>query len=209
MSPPRPAGKRVPWVLSLWKGPTWPTIQCRVLQLDCCYCCFHLLVSNLSSRLHNAKNFTLIKISPTHINNREGMKLFCRRYSSFIHSAISLQGSTSNILDPFLCLRLWPPHPHHSPAWQWSQAADGFISFLLKVSHLCLILAASCKPELILNASGKIHCTGEMLTNKYSRLHNWHRTCSNCMEFVKGSRLDQESQTEYIFQKWFINSWNT
>ena len=136
-------------------------------------------------------------MSPTRITTTE------RVWSYFVDAILlpfipQFQGSTSNILDSFLCLRLWPPYPHHSPAWQWSQAADGFISFLLKVSHLCLILAASCKPELILNASGKIHCAGEMLTNKYSKLHNWHRTCSNCMEFVKGSRLDQESQTEHV-----------
>ena len=143
-----------------------------------------------------------IKMSPTHINNGEGLKLFRRRYSSSIRSAISGEYILKwNVLNSFLCSCLWLPHPHHSPAWQWSQAADGFISFLLKVSHLCLILAASCKPELILNASGKIHCTGEMLTNKYSRLHNWHRTCSNCIEFVTGSRFNQEIQTEHIFQK--------
>ena len=116
-------------------------------------------------------------MSPTRITTTE------RVWSYFVDAILlpfipQFQGSTSNILDSFLCLRLWPPYPHHSPAWQWSQAADGFISFLLKVSHLCLILAASCKPELILNASGKIHCTGGRLTNKYSRLvhHNKNKT---------------------------------
>ena len=114
VSPPRPARQRVPWVLSLWKGPTMLRARTHLTHntmksaaLDCCYCCFHLLVSNLSLQLHNAKTFTLIKMSPNHINNGEGMKLFRRSYFSSIHSAISGEYVLrSNVLDYFLCLRL-------------------------------------------------------------------------------------------------------